>query len=61
MALLSDSPYFDDFYIDSKLENMESVQASQKEMMQVGIAISLLLLFVGLLNIQYHDLQYTEP
>ncbi len=50
MALLSDSPYFDDFYIDSKLENMESVQASQKEMMQVGIAISLLLLFVGLLN-----------
>lgn len=50
MALLSDSPYFDDFYIDSKLENMKSVQASQKEMMQVGIAISLLLLFVGLLN-----------
>ena len=29
---------------------MKSVQASQKEMMQVGIAISLLLLFVGLLN-----------
>lgn len=50
MALLSDSPYFDDFYIDSKLENMESVQVSQKEMMQVGTVISLLLLLVGLLN-----------
>ena len=50
MTILSDSPYYDDFYMDSKLENMKQVQASQEDMMQVGIAISLLLLLVGILN-----------
>lgn len=49
-SILQESPYRNDIYIGSKYENMKEIQEAQGNMMELGTVISLLLLFVGVLN-----------
>lgn len=48
--LIEDSSYSSDLLLESKLENMQTIQDSQGNMMEIGTVISLLLLLVGTLN-----------
>ena len=48
--LIEGSPYSSDLLLESKLENMQTIQDSQGDMMEISIVISLLLLLVGVLN-----------
>lgn len=48
--IIEDSSYSSDLLLESKLENMRTIQASQGNMMEIGTLISLLLLLVGALN-----------
>ena len=48
--LIENSSYSSDLILESKLENMQTIQESQGDMMEISIVISLLLLLVGVLN-----------
>ena len=48
--LIEDSSNSSDLILESKLENMQTIQDSQGNMMEIGTVISLLLLLVGALN-----------
>ena len=48
--LIEGSSYSSDLLLESKLENMQTIQDSQGDMMEISIVISLLLLLVGVLN-----------
>lgn len=50
LACIEDKQDTNDIAYESKLEAMKEIQASQEEMMVIGIVISLLLLLVGSLN-----------
>ena len=50
LSLCKKSPYFQDIYIDSLLENMKTIEKSQGDMMIIGTVISCLLLLTGILN-----------
>lgn len=49
-ALVNNSPYRNDLYVASQYEDMETIQESQGNMMEIGTIIALLLLLVGVLN-----------
>ena len=49
-SLINNTPYSNDLYVESQYENMKMIQESQGNMMAIGTIISLLLLFVGVLN-----------
>ena len=48
--LIEDSSNSSDLILESKLDNMQTIQDSQGNMMEIGTVISLLLLLVGALN-----------
>lgn len=50
LSLIDESSYSNDLYYESKYENMKTIQEAQGNMMEIGVALSLLLLFVGTLN-----------
>lgn len=48
--LMQSNPNASDFYYESKYENMQVIEEAQEGMMEIGISIAALLLFVGVLN-----------
>lgn len=48
--ILEKSPYRNDISYQSKYEDMKTIQDSQGSMFELGVTISMLLLFVGMLN-----------
>lgn len=48
--LMDGSPYAKDFSYDSKIEELESVKKAQGNMMEIGIGLTLLLLFISVMN-----------
>ena len=60
--LIENSSYSSDLILESKLENMQTIQESQGDMMEISIVISLLLLLVGSPELwEHYGSQHTEP
>lgn len=50
LSLMQNSPDADDFSYESKIEELEYVEKSQGNMMQIGIGIALILALIGIMN-----------